>query len=62
MQTIRKPSLIEWDDIPLYIVGSAYSNEQAWVEGAFCAASVLEDFCHLDPLIDTSYCPLIRGG
>ena len=32
-----------------YIIGSCYSFDQAWVEGAFCVAeSVLRDFLHLD--------------
>ncbi|MEM6271598.1 MAG: hypothetical protein AAF998_19330 [Bacteroidota bacterium] len=48
MQRIRKPTLLLNDDATnanLFIVGSAYSNDQAWVEGAFCTAeSVLEDF------------------
>lgn len=34
-----------------YIVGSCYSFDQAWVEGAFCTAeSVLQDFINLAPL------------
>jgi Flavin containing amine oxidoreductase len=34
-----------------YIVGSCYSFDQAWVEGAFCTAeSVLQDFIGLPPL------------
>jgi hypothetical protein len=34
-----------------YIIGSCYSFDQAWVEGAFCTAeSVLQDFIHLPPL------------
>ncbi len=33
-----------------YIIGSCYSFDQAWVEGAFCVAeSVLRDFIHLNP-------------
>jgi hypothetical protein len=37
-----------------YIIGSCYSFDQAWVEGAFCTAeSVLQDFIGLPPL--TSY-------
>jgi hypothetical protein len=36
-QKIRKPSqLIEYADANIFIVGEAYSNDQAWVEGAFC--------------------------
>jgi hypothetical protein len=34
-----------------YIVGSCYSFDQSWVEGAFCTAeSVLQDFLGLGPL------------
>jgi hypothetical protein len=34
-----------------YIIGSCYSFDQAWVEGAFCTAeSVLQDFLGLAPL------------
>jgi hypothetical protein len=34
-----------------YIIGSCYSFDQAWVEGAFCTAeSVLQDFIGLAPL------------
>jgi hypothetical protein len=34
-----------------YIIGSCYSFDQAWVEGAFCTAeSVLQDFLQLLPL------------
>ena len=34
-----------------YIIGSCYSFDQAWVEGAFCTAeSVLQDFFGLPPL------------
>lgn len=38
-------------DRQVYIVGSCYSFDQAWVEGAFCTAeSVLQDFIGLLPL------------
>ena len=59
--TIRKPSqLIEGADADLFIVGEAYSNDQAWVEGAYCTAeSVLNDFFDLDPLIDNAHYPFI---
>jgi hypothetical protein len=34
-----------------YIIGSCYSFDQAWVEGAFCTAeSVLQEFIQLGPL------------
>lgn len=63
MQRVRKPSLLTGGpDASIYIVGSAYSNDQAWVEGAFCTAeSVLNDFFGVAPLIDTSDYPLICG-
>ena len=36
-----------------FIVGSTYSNDQAWVEGAYCTAeSVLNDFFNIKPIID----------
>jgi hypothetical protein len=39
-----------------FIIGSCYSFDQAWVEGAFCVAeSVLEEFLGLAPLVDTGY-------
>lgn len=61
MQKIRKPTqLIKGADASLYIVGSAYSNDQAWVEGAFCTSeSVLKDFFGLDPLISEDGYPFI---
>jgi hypothetical protein len=56
MQQIRKPA----PDANLFIIGSAFSNDQAWVEGAFCTAeSVLVDFLKLPPFADTSKYPLI---
>lgn len=58
---IRKPSqLLENADAKIFIVGEAYSNDQAWVEGAYCTAeSVLNDFFHIKPLIDDSEYPFI---
>lgn len=46
MQKIRKPTVLgETGDAPVYIVGSAYSNDQAWVEGAFnTVESVLTEY------------------
>jgi hypothetical protein len=39
----------------LYIIGSCYSFDQAWVEGAFCTAeSVLQDFLNLPPINNVS--------
>src|ERR1051325_9722053 len=37
----------------IFIVGEAYSNDQAWVEDACCTAeSVLNDFFGIEPIID----------
>ncbi len=60
-QKIRKPSqLIEGADADIFIVGEAYSNDQAWVEGAYCTAeSVLNDFFGIEPLIDNCHYPFI---
>lgn len=60
-QKIRKPSqLIEGADADIFIVGEAYSNDQAWVEGAFCTAeSVLNDFFGIEPIIDDREYPFI---
>lgn len=60
-QKIRKPSqLIDGADADIFIVGEAYSNDQAWVEGAFCTAeSVLNDFFGITPIIDNSQYPFI---
>jgi hypothetical protein len=60
-QKIRKPSqLIEGADADIFIVGETYSNDQAWVEGAFCTAeSVLNDFFGIEPIIDNKDYPFI---
>ncbi len=60
-QKIRKPSqLIEGADASIFIVGEAYSNDQAWVEGAYCTAeSVLNDFFGIKPLISDKDYPFI---
>ena len=60
-QKIRKPSqLIDGADADIFIVGEAYSNDQAWVEGAFCTAeSVLNDFFGVVPIIDPKNYPFI---
>lgn len=60
-QKIRKPSqLIEGADANIFIVGEAYSNDQAWVEGAYCTAeSVLNDFFGITPIIDNREYPFI---
>jgi hypothetical protein len=63
-QKIRKPSqLIEGADCNVFIVGEAYSNDQAWVEGAYCTAeSVLNDFFGIEPIIDDTHYPFICRG
>jgi hypothetical protein len=63
-QKIRKPSqLIDGADADIFIVGEAYSNDQAWVEGAFCTAeSVLNDFFGIEPIIDNKNYPFICPG
>lgn len=60
-QKIRKPSqLIDGADADIFIVGEAYSNDQAWVEGAYCTAeSVLNDFFGIAPIIDPKHYPFI---
>lgn len=60
-RNVRKPSqLIDGKDVPIFIVGSAYSNDQAWVEGAFCTAeSVLKDFFGMRPIINDKNYPFI---
>lgn len=61
MQRLRAPAdLAGQTGAPVYLIGSAFSNDQAWVEGAFCTAeSVLVDYLHMTPLIDTSVYKLI---
>jgi hypothetical protein len=63
-QKIRKPSqLIKGADADIFIVGEAYSNDQAWVEGAFCTAeSVLNDFFGIEPIIPNKNYPFICSG
>jgi hypothetical protein len=60
-EKIRKPTqLIKGADADIFIVGEAYSNDQAWVEGAYCTAeSVLNDFFDIEPLIDDTHYPFI---
>jgi hypothetical protein len=60
-QKIRKPSqLVAGVDANIFIVGEAYSNDQAWVEGAYCTAeSVLNDFFGVEPIIDNRNYPFI---
>ncbi|MEL6813238.1 MAG: hypothetical protein AAFP03_00330 [Cyanobacteria bacterium J06598_3] len=61
MQKIRQPTqLIDGVDAGIYIVGSAYSNDQAWVEGAFCTSeSVLNDFFNIAPIVENPAYPFI---
>lgn len=63
MQRLRAPAqMAGLKGAPVYLVGSAFSNDQAWVEGAFCTAeSVLVDYLDMSPLIDTSIYKLICG-
>ncbi len=58
---IRKPSqLIAGENAAIFIVGETYSNDQAWVEGAFCTSeSVLNDFFNIKPIINDQFYPFI---
>ncbi|HXP51173.1 MAG TPA: hypothetical protein VN922_14540 [Bacteroidia bacterium] len=60
-QKIRKPSqLIKGADANIFIVGETYSNDQAWVEGAYCTSeSVLNDFFDMEPIVDNKEYPFI---
>ncbi len=60
-QKIRKPSqLIDGADADIFIVGETYSNDQAWVEGAYCTSeSVLKDFFGFTPIISDKDYPFI---
>jgi hypothetical protein len=62
-QKIRKPSqLIDGADANIFIVGETYSNDQAWVEGAYCTSeSVLKDFFGFVPIISDKDYPFICG-
>ncbi len=64
MQRIRAPGRMAGHEASnVFVVGSAFSNDQAWVEGAFCTAeSVLVDFLRLPTIADTANYPLICGG
>lgn len=63
MQTIRTPGrLAGVENSNIFLIGSAFSNDQAWVEGAFCTAeSVLVDFLNITTIADTDGYPLICG-
>jgi len=71
MQGIRAPGrLAGLSNSNVFIVGSAFSNDQAWIEGAFCTVeSVLQDFLGIptmatefDPTLDLSVYPFICGS
>ena len=60
MDTIRTPSKLAGGAGSVYLVGSAYSDDQAWVEGAFCTVeSVLVDYFNAASIADTTNYPLI---
>ncbi|CAI2361401.1 unnamed protein product [Moneuplotes crassus] len=61
---IRKPSGFikdknyteNFQDAPIYIAGEAYSEDQGWVEGAFCTAeSILADYLGVKPIAGLDY-------
>lgn len=54
MQGMLKPgALIGEDGMNLYVIGSCYSIDQAWVEGALCTAeAVLQQYFGLPPFRD----------
>jgi hypothetical protein len=60
-QKIRRPSLLTGGpEANIFIVGEAFSNDQAWVEGAYCTAeSVLNDFFGVKPIIPNANYPFI---
>lgn len=54
MDKVRAPyqRVLKTDTHRLFIIGSCYSFDQAWVEGAFCTAeSVLQDFVGLPKFV-----------
>jgi hypothetical protein len=61
MQSIRTPArMVDGKNENVFLVGSAFSNDQAWVEGAFCTAeSVLVDYLGFDSIVVTKNYPLI---
>ena len=62
MQKVRAPANLAGVPANVFLVGSAFSNDQAWVEGAFCTAeSVLNDYLGIPTIADTSKYPLICG-
>ncbi|HEY0313222.1 MAG TPA: FAD-dependent oxidoreductase [Allosphingosinicella sp.] len=65
MDHIRAPyaKILQNPDRKTYIVGSCYSFDQAWVEGALCVAeSVLQDFLGLAPFASTDYTLICTAG
>ena len=65
MQSIRTPGrMAGLPNSNVFIVGSAFSNDQAWIEGAFCTAeSVLDEFLNIPTIAtDPDVYPLICGG
>uniref|UniRef100_A0A7S3KL24 Amine oxidase domain-containing protein n=1 Tax=Euplotes crassus TaxID=5936 RepID=A0A7S3KL24_EUPCR len=45
-----------FQDAPIYIAGEAYSEDQGWVEGAFCTAeSILADYLGVKPVKEGYY-------
>lgn len=64
MQGIRAPGrLAGLNSSNVFIIGSAFSNDQAWIEGAFCTTeSVLKDYLGLPTIAtDLDVYPLICG-
>jgi len=60
MQKVRAPAALGGAANNVFLIGSAFSNDQAWVEGAFCTAeSVLTDFIGMETIADTTNYPLI---
>lgn len=66
MQQLRTPGRMAGvSDSQVYIIGSAYSNDQSWIEGAFCTTeSVLTDYLGIDtiadPTVDYPFIPPYR--
>ena len=56
MEKVRAPSIeITGNGPPTFIIGSCYSFDQAWVEGAFCVAeAVLQDYLDYPAFRDVS--------
>ncbi|PCI46765.1 MAG: hypothetical protein COB51_06720 [Moraxellaceae bacterium] len=56
MQQVRTPGRMAGaKDSNIFVVGSAYSNDQAWVEGAFCTAeSVLTEFLDIPTIAENT--------